>query len=187
MWCRVPVCPRTICGWRLGKSPQLRLSGSGSKYVPLSKARNWKSKGCRRHKFWSIIDVLKAFCPRDHARYGKETRSPTKAEENTLAVTERAMARRMHDPWPYLHRMSGEKNIVVARKDAKLYGRNTLLALLTTRRRNALPIVIRRKKRLPGRSLRDARLSGGNGGLWMVTNAQYRTIWNSCTRHGISI
>ena len=89
-------------------------------------------------KFYGIIDVLERLDGKDRSclfnstvikamTYGSELWTPIKAEENLLAVTERAMERRMlkvslcdHIKNDTLRQMSGVKDIVVATRDNKL-------------------------------------------------------------------
>ena len=96
--------------------------------------RRWSAGWC---KFYSVFDVLKGLdedrsCLFDSTvikamTYGSEVWTPTKAEENLFAVTERAMERRMlkvslceHINNDTLRQMSGVKDIGVATRENKL-------------------------------------------------------------------
>ena len=123
--------------------------------------------------------------------YGSEVWSPTKAEENLLAVTERAMERRMlkvflcdHIKNDTLRQMSGVKDVVVATRENKLRWAGHVARLRDDRWssiiKNWLP---RERKRPVGRPpLRwreyMVKVVGQN---WQGI-AQDRVVWKSCAR-----
>ena len=153
-------------------------------------------------KFYSILDILKAADPKDRSHlfnsvvlkamtYGCETWTPTKLEENILAVAERAMERRMLKVTlrdridnRALRKMSGVKDIVEMIRESKFRWAGHVARLEDNRWTSQIvdwyPRGCKRPRGRPPKRW-DQYVTEVAGKNWRQI-AKDRIVWHSCAR-----
>lgn len=129
-WCRVPECSRPICEWAMSTWRKLIITSiyPESECALQSPAGDCTWDNCRVVQICSIISVVKLLDPGDcsglfdRTTYDSKTWSPTKAEDNVLAVIERAMERGFLSVTAIITKLSVRCDVFVSNRGRKIRG-----------------------------------------------------------------